>query len=194
MKKRAASRLQAMALLYVLAVSSSHAFAQSGDPSFRDRGGLLDASAQRRPSMLSFFIGFPYAYSYYGFPLGISGRYYAPVLHDGFIPTVNDSFGIEFGADLALYSRGGFATFLAIPIEAMWALHFFPKFAMYLKLGVALDFRLGRACNRNECYDGFGVGAYPIGTLGFWYALSDVVRLRFELGYPWIKIGLGFAI
>ncbi len=180
-------------LFLTAATLSTSALAQSGDPSFRDRGGLLDASSQRRPQMLSIFLGFPYSYYYYGFPLGISGRYYFPVLHDGFVPTINDSFGLEVGADLLLVGRNGFSTFLAIPIEAMWALHFFPKFAMYLKLGAALEFRLGRACGPKECFEGFGVGAYPIGTLGFWYAFTDTVRLRFELGYPWVKIGLGFA-
>ncbi len=193
MKQLLKTHALALVLCFGCVVGAS-AWAQSGDPSFRDRGGLLDASSQRRPSMLSLFIGFPYAYSYYGFPLGLSGRYYFPVLNDGFVPTINDSFGLEFGADLALYSRGGFSTFLAIPIEAMWALHFFPKFAAYLKLGAAIEFRLGRACARDECFEGLGVGAYPIGTLGFWYAFTDVVRFRLELGYPWVKIGLGFAI
>jgi hypothetical protein len=65
------------------------------ESSFRRQGALLDRSPQRRPMMVSLFLGLPYGYYYYGFPFGLGGRFLIPLVHDGFIPSVNDSFSMS---------------------------------------------------------------------------------------------------
>ena len=73
----------------------------SVDPSLRGPGSLSDASPQRRHPMLSFFLGFPAGYwGYGGIPFSVGARYLQPILHDGFVPSLNDSFGVEAGVDL----------------------------------------------------------------------------------------------
>lgn len=196
--------MRSFALATVLVVSSFSSAtaladdakpAASLDPSFRGPGSLSDASPQRRHPMLSLFIGFPAGYfGYGGIPFSIGGRYLQPILHDGFVPSVNDSFSIEIGADLyALGASRFFGAMLAIPIEAMWALHFSQKFAGYLKLGAAIELRfLGDWCWGGVC-NGI-VGAGIVAQLGIMYAITDAIMLRVELGYPGLKVGLGFPL
>ncbi|MDP1915496.1 MAG: hypothetical protein Q8L14_04560 [Myxococcales bacterium] len=197
--------MRSFALATVLVVSSfasSEAFADedtrpsgSLDSSLRGPGSLSDASPQRRQPMLSLFLGFPAGYfGFGGFPFSIGGRYLQPILHDGFVPSINDSFSIEFGADLfALSHRDYFGAMLAIPIEAMWALHFSNKFSGYLKLGAAIELRfLGPWCWGGSCNNFVGAGL--IGGVGIMYRITDAITFRLELGYPGLKVGLGFPL
>lgn len=193
--------MRMLRLLSVLSVLSLPAFADedrssSLDPSFRGQGAINDASAQRRAQMISGFIGIPAWYwGYGGFPFSVGGRFYQPILHDGFIPPVNDSFGLEFGADFVGIGARSFGGIVGLPIEGLWAFHFTPKFAAYMKLGLALELYFGTLY---WPYGGYtstvAVGLQPIAGVGGWYKFSDKVSLRFELGYPGLKVGLGFDL
>lgn len=164
-----------------------------GGSVFRQQGGLLDRSPQRRSQELSFFLGLPYNYFYYGFGVGLGARYYIPILHDGFIPAVNDEFGIEFGADFTGAFGGYFLPIIDIPVEVMWNFHFTPKFSAYAKVGVALE--LSIYSNAYLTYSaGTHVGVQPVSGVGLHYKINDTINLRAEVGYPWVKIGLGFNL
>lgn len=167
----------------------------SSGSTWKRQGALLDRSAQRRPHMLSFFLGVPVGYWYYaGFPIGIGGRYMLPILHDGFAPALNDSFGLEFGADFSGVAGSVFYALLGIPVEVYYMLHFTPRFAAYAKVGVALEIGFTRFCNTaGICYGG-GVGVQPIGNLGLTYKIGDSFFFRAEAGYPWVKVGFGFGL
>lgn len=160
---------------------------------FRAQGGLLDRSPKRRPQMLSVFLGLPYGYYYYGFPFGIGGRYLIPLVHDGFIPALNDEFSIEFGLDLSAAAGTRFYSTLGVPVELMWNFHFSKKFAAYVKAGAVLEFNfVPYVCtNQFNCGRGY-VSASPIGNLGLIFRFSEKISFRAEVGYPWVKIGLGF--
>ncbi len=165
------------------------------DPSLRGPGSLSDASPKRRHPMISLFVGLPAIYwGYGGFPLSVGGRYLQPILHDGFVPSINDSVSIEVGADLYAISRLTWGLGLAIPVEALWALHFSPKFAGYLKLGIAIELRFGDWCWGNVCTGALGIVPVPVGALGIMYDLTEALTLRVELGYPGLKVGLGFPL
>ena len=136
--------LVATALMATPVLAEDEAPAKTDTPSgetFRHSGSLLDRSPQHRSQMLSVFLGLPYGYFYYGgFPFGLGGRYLIPILHDGFIPAVNDSFSIEFGVDFSGVLGRTFYPVLSIPVEVMWQFHFTPKFSAYAKVGIALEF------------------------------------------------------
>jgi len=188
-------------LLLALALSATPVLADDAPPSgsdtpsestWRRSGALLDRSPQRRSQLLSVFVGLPYGYFYYGFPFGIGGRYLIPILHDGFIPAINDSFSIEFGADLTGVVGASFYPTLGIPVEAMWQFHFTQKFSAYAKAGVVLEINfVPYACTGTFACRGV-VSASPIGNVGLMYKFSDKISFRAEAGYPWIKVGLGF--
>lgn len=161
---------------------------------FHNSGALLDRSPQHRSQMLSIFLGLPYGHYYWGFPFGIGGRYLIPIIHDGFIPAVNDSFSIEFGLDLSGAVGSRFYPTLGIPVEVMWAFHFTRKFAAYVKAGAVLEINfVPYVCSTFTCGPIYApVTASPIGNIGLLYKFSDKISFRAEAGYPWVKVGLGF--
>lgn len=191
-----------LAFLTLSSVTATAAFADedkpapsgSLDPSLRGPGSLSDASPHHRHQMISIFLGLPAGYwGYGGVPFSVGGRYLQPILHDGFVPSINDSFSLEAGVDLFALGATRFGALLAIPVEAMWGLHFSPKFSGYLKLGAQLELRfLGDWCWNGICGGFLGVGF--IGQLGIMYALTEAITLRVELGYPGLKVGLGFPL
>ncbi len=163
------------------------------DPSLRGPGALDDRSPQHRPQLISVFLGIPAWYGGYGgFPFSVGGRFFQPILHDGLIPEANDSIGIEVGADFLGIGARPFAGLFSIPIELMWAFHFTPRLAAYVKLGVALEIRFTSWCWGGVC--GTGAAAGPIADLGVWFKATDSIYLRLELGYPGVKLGVGFPL
>jgi hypothetical protein len=158
---------------------------------FHGQGGLFDRSPQRRPQELSFFLGLPF---YYGFGLGLGARYYIPILHDGFIPSINDEFGIEFGADFAGSFVGYFLPEVDIPVEVMWNFHFTRNFSAYAKAGVALEMVFANGAFGPYTQTGFYVTARPVGSVGLHLRINDTLNFRVEGGYPWVKVGLGINL
>ncbi len=182
--------LRILLVLSVLTVATG-ARAESDGPSIRESGGLLDRGAHARPQMLSFFIGLPFYRGFYGgFPGGLGVRYYIPILKDGFLPPANDEFGIEFGGDFAVFGWSGGAFFgVSVPVEVLWDFHFFASFDAYFKLGIALAIGFG---NYGAIpYAPFG--AYAVSALGLRVKITELLSFRAEFGYPWVKVGLGFA-
>jgi hypothetical protein len=151
-------------------------------------GTLRDSSFHARPQMVSVFTGFLLnRFVSYGFPFTIGGRYYYPIVPTGFIPSLNDEFGIEGGLDfLFLFGHDTYAGF-SIPIDAMWDFHFSPTFDAYAKLG----FLFGNVFGSGYRYGGFWFDFRP--AVGLRLKLTDTLYFRAEAGYPAIMAGLGFA-
>ena len=181
-------------LLFVAVAAPRLAAAQDADGHVNASGGIRDTGAHTRPHMLSFFATIPY-WSGWGFGLG--ARYQIPLAHDGFLPRVNDSFELEFGADLyyagayCYYDGCGFgAAGLTIPVEAMWTFHITPKFDAYGKLGLGVNFYFGR---------GFYVSG-PFGPIwfssgaGIMYHINESIYFRAELGWPTTRVGIGITL
>ncbi len=191
-------RLTLVTALLLAAVAAADTSKSGSDvtlnPDVHAQGALTDASPQHRPQMASFFVGLPFGYWGYGFPLGVGARYQIPILHDGFIPSINDSFAVEIGADLSLINSSYWVPFISIPVEAMWTLYFLQNFAGYIKLGLALEMSFSNFCFGGFCRSGFGAGVVPIGTIGVMFKLSPSLVLRVEAGYPWLKVGIGIPL
>ncbi len=165
----------------------------SGEWAIKGQNSLLDKSTGHdRDPMLSFFLGVPFSYYGYGtyvsaFSFGLGARFYLPIVNDGFLPMLNDSFGLEFGADtIIVFGAYGYSTAFAfaIPLEARWNFHIFPKVEAYAKVGGGLGFFFG-----NYVYPYF----VPVVNVGVLFRLNEVLWVRAEVGYPSVKIGIGFA-
>ncbi|MDP2274806.1 MAG: hypothetical protein Q8K32_28950 [Archangium sp.] len=175
-------------LVSLLALSSA-AFAHDDitiNVHHHHEGSLLDSSSQSRHVLLSLHGVLPYGhFRYGGFPLGAGASLYIPLLSNGFIPPVNDEFGIDFGADAIFFTgyRNVFA--LWVPVSVLWTFHFTHNFSAYVKAGVALRF-----------WPGDSLPVYPdfVGAVGLSWMFSHSVGLRAEAGYPGIKLGLLFAL
>lgn len=164
--------------------------------SFDAPGGLYDTGTHERPQLLSFFGILPWGY---GFGFGAAARYGIPILHDGFIPSLNDSFGVEFGADFwfASYSYGYLGSNysygykgLLLPVEAMWSLHFTPQLSAYAKLGLGWNFYFWNDSVNNGLS---GSGFWWNGAWGVNYQLREKLWLRGELGITGLKGGVGLS-
>ena len=176
------------ALGLTLVISAPYcAAAQYHDNSIRD------SSVHDRPQMVSFFTGFQLNRFNHGVPLTIGGRYYFPIVPNGFIPKLNDEFGIEGGFDLLFlfddyddHTHFGFG----VPVDALWDFHFSRIFDAYVKLGFIFG-NVFHAGNGNRSYDGFWFDFRP--AVGMRLKINDVLYFRAEAGYPFVMAGLGFG-
>ena len=164
---------------------SSLALAQEGDGGggMRRSGYLLDASPQERDMKLAVHAIVPYGHFYGGFGIGAGANFYIPLVKDGFIPPVNDEFGIDFGADLVFFFY--YAPFsITLPVCALWTFHITDKFSAYVKLGVSL-----------KIHPGWAFPVYPdfVSMVGLNFMLSKSFGLRAEAGYPGLRLGVLFA-
>lgn len=160
--------------------------AESGGSGMRRTGYLLDASPQERSMLLSIHAVVPYGYLGigYGFPFGAGASFYIPLVKNGFIPPVNDEFGIDFGADVVFHL--GYSAFfsLTVPVGVLWTFHITDKFAAYAKIGAAL-----------RIWPGHALSVYPdfMSVVGVNYMFSKSFGLRAEVGYPMVKFGILLA-
>jgi len=161
------------------------------------RENITDSSPHLRPQLISVLTGFHYGnFSTDGVPFFVGARYYHPILHDGFIPKVNDEFGIEGGADLIFnflddfhsdVSGDSIQIALGIPVTALWAFHFTPSFDAYAKAGFTFGFK-------SKVWDSDNVvWANVVSQVGVRFRLNNALYLRGEVGWPAVAAGLGFA-
>jgi hypothetical protein len=145
---------------------------------------IRDATRHDRPFMLSFFGAVlpEYQFGDVVYPLGYGGavRFAIPLLNDGFIPSVNDSFELELGANAFF---GGY--YLVTPVvEVRWTFHFGPRFSAYGKVGGGYNFMVSAIHPSTP---------YLSGAVGGLIALTRHFYLRAELGYPGLLLGIGIA-
>lgn len=167
---------------------------EGGGTGVRASGGLLDKSDQsaNRKMMLSFLAELGWGY-WSAFGVGAGARFAIPIVKNGFLPMLNDSFWIEFGADFRFHFPwwySGVAFGLTIPIEVMWMFHILPNLAAYYKLSLGLSLFFG-----NVYWAGGGVGFaagfhHQFAMVGVLYHLSDTIALRAEVGYSDFKAGI----
>lgn len=149
-------------------------------------GFLLDRSEHTRPMLLDIHAVLPYAYGfgYGGFPIGVGATFYIPLVKDGFIPPVNDEFGIDFGADVVFFLGSSYPIAFWVPVSVLWTFHITNTFAAYAKAGIAL-----------RIWPGYFNAVWPDFTtaVGINWMFSTNMGLRAEVGYPGIKVGLLIA-
>jgi hypothetical protein len=166
--------------------------AQELEDSYGRSGGIKDASPQQRHMMISAFTGIHYGHhAGYGFPLVFAGRFYVPLVPNGFIPSINDEFGIEPGLDFvvtfldSIYNDST-AFGMNVPVDAVWDFHITPSFDAYGKLGFVFGTVFG---------DYYGDFWWTFRTaVGMKLKMSEAVYFRAEVGWPALLVGFGFAL
>lgn len=157
-----------------------------GGGGIRSSGGLLDASTyDSRPMLLSLHFTLPYAHFFFGsIPIGGGASFYIPIVKNGFIPSLNEEFGIDFGADAILYLGYVNPFALYLPVGVQWKFHILPKLEVYAKLGFLARLWFGYV-------NFFNPDAY--GAVGLHYMLSKGFGLKVEVGYPGLRAGIVLA-
>jgi hypothetical protein len=162
----------------------------------RDPGGITDRSTHdSRPMGISAMI---YAPWYYGFGIGVTGRFEIPIVNDGFIPQINDQISIEPSLALGYRARNyGWAGerlrfFDIVPaVYGMWSFHITSKFRPYAAIGLGYD--IGIWLDDEDDYPGRDVTAhffYWDTAVGLFYKFSESGAFRAEIGNQGPKVGL----
>lgn len=158
-----------------------------GGGGIRAAGALLDASTyDSRPMVLSIHGTFPYAHFFFGsFPIGGGASFYIPIVKNGFIPRLNEEFGIDFGADAIIYVGYTAPFSIYLPIGVQWKFHILSNLDVYAKLGFLARLWFGGP---------LGV-FYPdaVAAVGLHYMLSKSFGLKAEVGYPGVRLGVVLA-
>lgn len=175
-----------VAATFLLGVLSTGAAQARGEPN-----SITDRAARHHDQSVSVMAYVPW---YHGFGFGVVGRYEIPVVPDGFIPALNDSFSIEPSLGLAYLSWGptgySYNVFEITPAAyGIWRFYFTDKFDAYGGLG--LGFAIGNVSGNNA--GTFNASYFywdPV--VGLHFKISRNVALRAESGAQGLKGGVTF--
>jgi hypothetical protein len=152
-------------------------------------GSIRDASPKERPVGISAMAWIPW---WYGFGIGGKAGVEIPVAHDGFLPSVNDSFSLEPSLSIASVDHGmlivDIPTIHVLPaVAGIWSFHFSEQFRLY----GAVSLGYGIVSYDDADYDGAGFNyLYTELNAGLGYKLADALALRAEVGWHGLRGGL----
>ncbi|MBX2800193.1 MAG: hypothetical protein KTR31_21115 [Myxococcales bacterium] len=117
----------------------------------------------------------------------VGARYGIPIVPNGFVPPINNSVYINFGADLYfvgdVFGVGG-GNAIGIPVALQWNFYFSDQWSAYAEAGFNAFLWLGDG-------DFFRVGSQNLVTaVGGRYHFSDSMALIGRVGSPYAAIGL----
>lgn len=157
------------------------------------RDSITDNSPKRRPESASVLAYVPW---YHGLGFGLTGRFEIPVVHNGFIRSLNNSFSIEpsFGVDWSHWGPNG-ASYDVVDITpavyGVWTFYISREFNAYGGLG--LGFNVGIVSGTHP--DTFtGDYFYWDPVVGIHYKVSRDIALRAEAGAQGLKGGVTFYL
>jgi hypothetical protein len=118
---------------------------------------------------------------------GVAARHTTPLVKDGFIPTLNDSFELEVGVNAWRWFTEVRGSGFSLANEARWTFHFTPQFAAYAMAG------LGPAWGyRDDGKNYFAV--FITAGMGIHFHISESVAVRAEVDPTTAMLGLGFGL
>jgi hypothetical protein len=113
---------------------------------------------------------------------GAGFRATIPIVHNGFVKTINNSVGIGFGFDVDPIRN---ADRFAVPIVMQWNFWLSTHWSVFGEPGVALQLGEGRDKNRPV-----RPAIYAGGRLHF----TEALALTLRVGYPDIAVGISFLL
>lgn len=157
-------------------------------------GSIKDTSPKRRPYGVSLDAYLPWLG---GFGGGFKVSAEIPVMHNGFIPSINDSFSLEPRFMFSYQSWSSFAARDDLYVmgftpaaAAVWSFYFKTNLRLYAF--VALGYTIVKAANfevnglANRFYHDVGPGLY--------WDFAQHWSLRAELGYSGMRVGITYLI
>jgi hypothetical protein len=153
-------------------------------------GDIRDTTNDFRPMALSMMGWLPWNH---GFGFGGIVRFQIPIVHNGFISSLNNHIAIEpsFGVAYTTWDFGSndadYLNFLPA-VYGLWAFHFSSEFQVYGAVGLGYNFASETGTYAYRVLSGSYF--YIDGAVGLFYDLSDAVALRAEVGYGGPKGGV----
>lgn len=154
-----------------------------------------------RPFQLEFHGGF----TWYGYGFAGGARFGIPIVHNGFIGTLDNAIYLNFGVDayfVRFYGRCGaggcfdqYAFALGIPVALHWEFYFSDNWSAFAEIGFQFflppslwnygDWEYGGP-------NGGWIGQWIIAGVGGSFHISDAFALTARLGNPYISFGVEF--
>lgn len=180
--------------------------AQADQPPERRQGGGGDSYIERpftgqRPFQLDVHAGF----TFWGLGFATGARFGIPLLHNGFIPNLNNAVYLNFGLDF-YYIRshrepcagnpGGCDVYgpgFGIPVALHWEFYFSDQWSAFAEIGA--QFFAHPAWLSGDDGGGFRwrePGAWFVWALGGSYHFNENILLTVRVGSPYIAGGLTF--
>lgn len=171
-------------------------------------GNIKDTGPHQRPMMASAQLYTPWRF---GFGVGLKLGFEIPLVHNGFIPQINNSFSIEpnFGFAWNTYNRGygyrGYGYYNGIDdevsameytpgVSVLWSFYFSPQFRAYAAIHTGVTVVAPYYTGPGDFeIDDTRVRFHGELAPGIVYSLSDKFALRAELGW-WSGAKFGFAM
>lgn len=152
-----------------------------------------------RPLQLDVHAGF----TWYGLGFAGGARFGIPILHNGFIPSLDNAVYLNFGVDAYAIGwsgcRGrGCTTFaneygfaLGFPITLHWEFYFNDSWSAFAELGFQIF--LPPSLFYGDYWDpGDHIGMWVIAAAGGSYHFNEAVAITLRLGNPYFAFGVTF--
>lgn len=178
--------------------SSAHA-----DDTIKTPGDHPDYTVEIEPHGL---IGFGFRYG--GVGIGAGARFSIPIVKNGFIPSINNSVAVSFGADFMHYGGcvGDFndvdidcsANYLFFPVALQWNFYVASKWSVFGEPGIVpfygfYDDVCGNGPGQLKgCNDPSHFSVAPALYVGGRYHFNEHTALTMRIGYPDFSIGVSF--
>jgi hypothetical protein len=192
-----ATRRAAIAASAAAAVVLCGAGPARADDTIRHPGDHPSYAVEIEPHLV---LGWEGVYGNDGF--GAGARFSIPIVHNGFVSSINNSVAISFGADLVHSewcwygnnNAGCSANYLDFPVAMQWNFFVAQRWSVFGEPGLLLYHRFLNDCpNGNNCPGHPTVtGLEPAIFLGGRYHFSDGVSLTMRIGFPTFSIGVSF--
>jgi hypothetical protein len=192
--------MTARSLFATLALASSFALlcapdAQAADDTIKHPGDHPSYKVEIEPHLL-----FGWDNLFPGDSFGLGARFSIPVVDNGFVPSINNSVAVSFGADLLHYdgcyiggSRGCSANFLFLPVVMQWNFYVAQKWSVFGEPGFFIYHGFFDECPPGvPCIAPTATGARPSLWLGGRYHFNENMALTMRIGYPNFSVGLSF--
>ena len=136
--------------------------------------------------------------------IGLGGRLSFPIMDDGPVPSINNSFAIGVGADLSFfdgdcywrrvrYDNGDGSSFW-VPVNVQWNLFFAETFSAFMELGLAINHQRAEWCDPGGCYDDGDTDVDPVLWFGGRVHATPAIAFTFRLGHPSLQLGASFFL
>jgi hypothetical protein len=197
--RRLLARVAALASL-VLAVTLVLAIARPrearADDTIKHPGDHPNYSFEIEPHAV---FGWDGVFASSGFGVGV--RAAIPLVQNGFVPTINNSVAIGFGADLVRYSQCFFtndcgAWYLYFPVVMQWNFFVAQKWSVFGEPGLYIYKGFVDVCSdidkRFGCQNPSDFGLRPAIFLGGRFHVNEHLTVTMRLGYPTFSVGVSF--
>lgn len=190
------------AALLGLALAS---YASAASAQIRQPGNHLAYSLELEPHLL---VQYDRTWGARGSGLGPGIRATIPVVKNGPIPSINNSLGVGFGFDWAIFndcegkpnSADCSVNQFWVPVVAQWNFFFTPVVSVFAELGAAVTHRklsYSKNCpflTDGPCHVSDLELFQPVLFVGGRFSFSKTAGLLVRLGTPYISIGADFTL